>query len=113
MLFRESMESDYRDLFKKFKMGTTIWSPLYSGILTGKYIESVLEDSRAKLKNDGAYSAFGYYMKNKKEIDEKLLKIKEIAEKKFQCNLAILLLLGVLLIQMLVFVSLGQLNQVN
>ena len=88
MLFRESMESDYRDLFKKFKMGTTIWSPLYSGILTGKYIESVPEDSRAKLKNDGAYSAFGYYMKNKKEIDEKLLKIKEIAEKKFQCNLA-------------------------
>ena len=44
------MESDYRDLFKKFKMGTTIWSPLYSGILTGKYIESVPEDVQNKYK---------------------------------------------------------------
>ena len=43
ILFRESIESDYRDLFKKFKMKTTIWSPLYSGILNGKYIESVPE----------------------------------------------------------------------
>ena len=28
MLYRNSMEVDYRDLFKKYKMGTTIWSPL-------------------------------------------------------------------------------------
>ena len=43
ILFRESIESNCRDLFKKFKMKTTIWSPLYSGILNGKYIESVPE----------------------------------------------------------------------
>ena len=89
MLFRESMEDNYRDLFKKYKMGTTIWSPLYSGILTGKYIDEIPEDSRAKLKNDGAYSAFGYYMKNKKEIDDKLIQLKTIAEK-YGCNLATL-----------------------
>ena len=88
MLFRESMEENYRDLFKRYKI-TTIWSPINSGILTGKYIGEIPEDSRAKLKNDGANSAFGYYMKNKKEIDDKLLKLKTIAEK-YGCNLATL-----------------------
>lgn len=31
------MEIDYRHLFEAKKLGTTIWSPLASGILTGKY----------------------------------------------------------------------------
>ena len=87
MLFRETMEDNYRDLFKRYKMGTTIWSPLNSGILTGKYIDGIPDDSRAKLSNDGANSAFGYYTKNKEKIDEKLKKLKPIAEK-YGCNLA-------------------------
>ena len=87
MLFRETMEDNYRDLFKRYKMGTTIWSPLNSGILTGKYIDGIPDDSRAKLSNDGANSAFGYYTKNKEKIDEKLKKLKTIAEK-YGCNLA-------------------------
>lgn len=37
LLVREKMERDYRYLFKEFGMGTTIWSPLKSGLLTGKY----------------------------------------------------------------------------
>ena len=83
------MENNYRDLFKKYKMGTTIWSPLNSGILTGKYIDGIPDDSRAKLKNDMADSAFASYIKNKKEIDEKLIKLKPIADK-YGCNLATL-----------------------
>ena len=78
-----------RDLFKRYKMGTTIWSPLNSGILTGKYIEGIPEDSRAKLKNDNANYAFNSYEKNKKEVDAKLLKLKPIAEK-YGCSLATL-----------------------
>ena len=89
MLFRESMEVDYRDLFKRYKMGTTIWSPLNSGILTGKYLDEVPNDSRAKLSNDNANAAFMYYNKNKQEIDTKLIKLKGIAEK-YQCCLATL-----------------------
>ena len=88
MLYRNPMEVDYRDLFKKYKMGTTIWSPLESGILTGKYINETPNDSRAKLTNDNA--AFINYMKNKAEYDEKLNKLKEIAEKKCGCNLTTL-----------------------
>ena len=90
MLYRNPMEVDYRDLFKKYKMGTTIWSPLESGILTGKYINETPNDSRAKLTNDNANFAFINYMKNKAEYDEKLNKLKEIAEKKCGCNLTTL-----------------------
>ncbi len=89
MFFRESMENEYRDLFKRYKMGTTIWSPLNSGILTGKYIDGIPDDSRASLKNDGAFSAFGHYKKNKTEIDNKLKKLKNIADKN-GCSLATL-----------------------
>ena len=89
MLFRESMENEYRDLFKRYKMGTTIWSPLNSGILTGKYIDGFPDDSRSNLKNDNAFAAFGYYKKNKTEIDNKLKKLKNIADKN-GCSLATL-----------------------
>ena len=90
MLYRNSMEVDYRDLFKKYKMGTTIWSPLESGILTGKYINETPNDSRAKLTNDNANYSFNLYMKNKAEYDDKLNKLKDIAEKKCGCNLTTL-----------------------
>ena len=89
MLYREPMENNYRDLFKRYKMGTTIWSPLNSGILTGKYLDGIPEDSRAKLQNDNAGYAFNFYLKNKKEIDDKLIKLKAIADK-YSCSLATL-----------------------
>ena len=89
MLYREPMEANYRDLFKRYKMCTTIWSPLNSGILTGKYIDGIPEESRAKLKNDNADYAFLFYQKNKKDIDTKLTKLKSIAEK-YGCSLATL-----------------------
>ena len=57
--------------------------------MTGKYLDGIPEDSRAKLKNDMADSAFASYIKNKKEIDEKLMKLKPIADK-YGCNLATL-----------------------
>ena len=37
LVAREKMEREYRYLFREFGMGTTIWSPLKSGLLTGKY----------------------------------------------------------------------------
>ena len=47
-------------------------------------------DSRAKLTNDNAGYSFTLYMKNKAEYDEKLNKLKDIAEKKCGCNLTTL-----------------------
>jgi voltage-dependent potassium channel beta subunit len=47
---RFKMESDYLPIFKNTGMGTTIWSPLASGLLTGKYNNGVPEDSRLALE---------------------------------------------------------------
>lgn len=43
---REKLEVEYMPLFQQFEYGTTIWSPLDSGILTGKYNDGIPEDSR-------------------------------------------------------------------
>jgi voltage-dependent potassium channel beta subunit len=51
MLHRERFEVEYAKLFKDYKMGTTIWSPLASGILTGKYNNGIPENSRLSMKN--------------------------------------------------------------
>jgi aryl-alcohol dehydrogenase-like predicted oxidoreductase len=69
-------------------MGTTIWSPLESGILAGRYLNGIPEDSRFNIQHDGASIDIKPYMDHKKEWDDKLLKLKEIAEKKLNCTLA-------------------------
>ena len=50
LLDREKFEVEYAPLFEKYRMGTTTWSPLASGALTGKYLDGVPEGSRASLK---------------------------------------------------------------
>jgi voltage-dependent potassium channel beta subunit len=49
MLHRERFEVDYDRLYSGVGMGTTIWSPLASGILTGKYRDGIPPDSRLAL----------------------------------------------------------------
>ncbi len=46
MFARDRVEKDYQHLFKKYGMGTTTWSPLASGILSGKYANGIPQDSR-------------------------------------------------------------------
>jgi voltage-dependent potassium channel beta subunit len=50
MLHRERFEREYSRLYQDIGLGTTIWSPLASGMLTGKYNEGIPADSRATLK---------------------------------------------------------------
>lgn len=47
---RYKMEVDYHTIFKNIAMGTTIWSPLASGLLTGKYNDGIPEGSRLALE---------------------------------------------------------------
>jgi voltage-dependent potassium channel beta subunit len=49
LLHRERMEVEYRRLFDDTGYGTTTWSPLASGMLTGKYLDGVPDGSRAAL----------------------------------------------------------------
>ena len=46
MFVREKMEVEYKQIFKNVGMGTTIWSPLASGVLTGKYNQGDFKASR-------------------------------------------------------------------
>src|SRR5512132_1330887 len=50
MLWRERVEKEYVRLYRDIGLGTTIWSPLASGVLTGKYNEGIPPDSRGTLK---------------------------------------------------------------
>ena len=43
---RTKLEKDYLTIFKDLGLGTTIWSPLASGLLTGKYNNGIPEGSR-------------------------------------------------------------------
>jgi len=49
MLHRDRFEVEYEPLFRNLGYGTTIWSPLASGLLTGKYNQGVPQGSRASL----------------------------------------------------------------
>lgn len=49
MFSRERIERDYLHLFKEVGLGTTIFSPLDSGILTGKYNQGIPKDTRLDL----------------------------------------------------------------
>ena len=46
---RQKVEADYLAVYDSYGLGTTIWSPLASGLLTGKYDNGLPADSRAML----------------------------------------------------------------
>lgn len=49
LLDRKRFEVEYAPLFEQYQTGTTTWSPLASGALTGKYLDGIPEGSRASL----------------------------------------------------------------
>jgi voltage-dependent potassium channel beta subunit len=49
ILWRDRVEKEYARLYEDIGLGTTIWSPLSSGLLTGKYMNGIPEGSRATL----------------------------------------------------------------
>jgi len=73
MFRRDYVESDYRRLYKEIGLGTTIWSPLASGLLTGKYSQGIPEDSRVNLPGYG-------WLKARVESEEGRDKIQKTVE---------------------------------
>jgi voltage-dependent potassium channel beta subunit len=71
ILEREKMEKDYIDIFRTVGMGTTIWSPLASGLLTGKYNNGIPENSRFALEG------FDWLVK-KWMVEEKLERVRKL-----------------------------------
>ena len=87
ILCKDRLENEYKKIFKKYKIGTTIWSPLASGILTGKYNESIPSKSRFKVKG------YEWLSESMSEIDLNKIKKLSILSKKLgikESQLAIL-----------------------
>jgi len=83
MLVRQKFEVEYGDLFDRYKMGSTIWSPMCGGVLSGKYIGGVPEDSRNQDVEMKKFFWDPYYGPNgekKGQLDATLKGLKEIAE---------------------------------
>jgi voltage-dependent potassium channel beta subunit len=70
---REKLEKDYLQIFKNVGLGTTIWSPLASGLLTGKYNNGVPEDSRLGLEGFD-------WLKDRWMAEEKINKVKKLGD---------------------------------
>lgn len=49
MFCRDKVEAEFAPLYQRHGLGTTIWSPLASGLLTGKYAQGIPADSRMNL----------------------------------------------------------------
>jgi voltage-dependent potassium channel beta subunit len=49
MFHRERVEKEYACLYRSFGLGTTVWSPLAGGLLTGKYNDGIPQGSRGTL----------------------------------------------------------------
>ena len=63
MFHRERVEYEYARLYSEIGLGMTIWSPLASGLLTGKYNNGIPEGSRLDLE--------GYeWLRNRYNSDE-------------------------------------------
>jgi voltage-dependent potassium channel beta subunit len=50
LLHRDRVEKEYLPLYREIGLGTTTWSPLASGVLTGKYNTGIPKDTRATLQ---------------------------------------------------------------
>ncbi|WP_041576089.1 aldo/keto reductase [Pseudobdellovibrio exovorus] len=49
MIHKDKVEKEFAPLYKKMKLGLTTWSPLASGLLTGKYLNGIPEGTRASM----------------------------------------------------------------
>lgn len=79
---RERFEVEYAPIFEQFKYGTTIWSPLASGLLTGKYNEGIPKDSRFATNPDFFRNAIErLHNEEGKEKIEKVRQLTKVAER--------------------------------
>ena len=70
---REKMEKEYLEIFKNVGLGTTIWSPLAAGLLTGKYNDGIPKGSRFALEGFD-------WLKEKWVMEEKIKKVKKLSD---------------------------------
>jgi voltage-dependent potassium channel beta subunit len=70
---RHKVEVEYAEIYKNVGLGTTIWSPLASGLLSGKYNEGIPKGSRFALEGFD-------WLKDRWVADDRLKKVKKLSE---------------------------------
>ena len=95
MIEREKVEYEFRDLFKNNKLGISVWGVLYNGILSGQFIDKEIDPNLPENRIRSFFCQL--YMKDQKNWNEKIKKLKKIAEEKLKCSLAQLTICWVLL----------------
>ncbi len=85
LIERRKMEIDFVPIFRNVGMGTTIWSPLASGLLTGKYNNGIPENSRLALE--------GFeWLKDRTITGQRLESVRQLSKiaDELGCSLAVL-----------------------
>ncbi len=82
LFHRERVEKEYARLYEDIGLGTTIWSPLASGLLTGKYQKGIPQGSRGALKGYG-------WLKDDLTNKENLARVAKLGKiaKELECSL--------------------------
>ncbi len=80
LLQRERVEKEYLSLYKKYGLGITSWSPLASGVLTGKYNEGIPPQSRLARET----------WLRKSDLEERITTVKKLSQiaKELDCTVA-------------------------
>ncbi len=73
MFERNKMDKEYLDIFRTVGMGTTIWSPLASGLLSGKYNDGIPKKSRFALQGFD-------WLKDRWMLEDNIKKAKKLSD---------------------------------
>jgi voltage-dependent potassium channel beta subunit len=68
---REKVEKEFLDIYKNVGLGTTVWSPLAAGLLSGKYNDGIPKGSRFALEGFD-------WLRERWVMDEKIKKVKKL-----------------------------------
>jgi len=87
MIYRDKFEVEYGHLFDKYHMGSTIWSPLAGGLLTGKYNHGeCLEGTRSAMDGHGSSKFKELFSTEKKAKTVKMLEDLGAIAKELGCS---------------------------
>jgi voltage-dependent potassium channel beta subunit len=85
MLERNKLEVEYLQIFKTIGLGTTIWSPLASGVLSGKYNDSFPGDTRLSILGME-------WLKDAALVEDRLNKVRQLTSFAKELGLSVSLL---------------------